>query len=97
MFACVQVIAGKDKGTVAEVEKVIPNRGMIVVKGVNVKVSRVQSSRRGQGLVFEPATAATSCRHRGASQPETRTGPSSLYWTAAAAGPRTVGTNVGRS
>ena len=34
-----QVIAGADKGTVAEVEKVIPTRGMIVVKGVNVKVS----------------------------------------------------------
>lgn len=33
-----QVIAGKDKGTVAEVEKVNPTRGMIVVKGVNVKV-----------------------------------------------------------
>lgn len=36
-----QVIAGKDKGTVAEVERVIPNRGMIVVKGVNVKVSKL--------------------------------------------------------
>jgi hypothetical protein len=33
-----QVVAGKDKGTVAEVEKVLPTRGMIVVKGVNVKV-----------------------------------------------------------
>lgn len=33
-----QVIAGKDKGTVAEIEKVLPTRGMVVVKGVNVKV-----------------------------------------------------------
>ena len=35
---CCQVIAGNDKGSVAEVERVIPTRGMIVVKGVNVKV-----------------------------------------------------------
>jgi hypothetical protein len=34
----VQVIAGKDKGTIAEVEKVVPTRGLIVVKGVNIKV-----------------------------------------------------------
>jgi ribosomal protein L24 len=33
------VVAGKDKGTVAEVEKVIPTRGMVVIKGVNVTVS----------------------------------------------------------
>ena len=32
------MIAGNDKGSVAEVERVIPTRGMIVVKGVNVKV-----------------------------------------------------------
>jgi ribosomal protein L24 len=32
------VIAGKDKGTVAEIERVIPTRGMVVVKGVNIKV-----------------------------------------------------------
>jgi len=38
----VQVVAGKDKGTVAEVEKVLPTRGMIVVKGVNVKVRNVK-------------------------------------------------------
>jgi len=37
---CLQVIAGSDKGTVAEVEKVLPAKGMIVVKGVNVKVRR---------------------------------------------------------
>lgn len=37
-MAVVQVIAGSDKGTVAEVEKVLPAKGMIVVKGVNVKV-----------------------------------------------------------
>jgi hypothetical protein len=34
------VIAGKDKGTVAEIEKVLPSRGMVVVKGVNVKVRK---------------------------------------------------------
>lgn len=43
-----QVIAGKDKGTVAEIEKVLPTKGMVVVKGVNVKVratALAQSSR----------------------------------------------------
>jgi ribosomal protein L24 len=35
------VIAGKDKGTVAEVEKVLASRGLIVVKGVNKHVSHV--------------------------------------------------------
>lgn len=38
----VQVIAGSDKGTVAEVEKVLPAKGMIVVKGVNVKTRNVK-------------------------------------------------------
>lgn len=49
-----QVVAGKDKGTVAEVEKVLPTRGMIVVKGVNVKVRPYSSLvlGRGLGLVF---------------------------------------------
>ncbi|KAF6258527.1 translation protein SH3-like domain-containing protein [Scenedesmus sp. NREL 46B-D3] len=37
----VQVISGKDKGTVAEVEKVIATRGMVVVKGVNITVRNV--------------------------------------------------------
>lgn len=37
-YCCCQVIAGKDKGTVAEIERVVPTRGMVVVKGVNVKV-----------------------------------------------------------
>eukprot|EP00882_Tetradesmus_deserticola_P005828 GHRQ01006135.1.p1 GENE.GHRQ01006135.1~~GHRQ01006135.1.p1 ORF type:complete len:200 (+),score=111.38 GHRQ01006135.1:103-702(+) len=37
----VQVISGKDKGTVAEVEKVISTRGMVVVKGVNITVRNV--------------------------------------------------------
>lgn len=43
MLACVllplQVVAGKDKGTVAEIEKVISTRGLVVVKGVNITVS----------------------------------------------------------
>ncbi|WIA41560.1 hypothetical protein OEZ86_008926 [Tetradesmus obliquus] len=37
----VQVVSGKDKGTVAEVEKVISTRGMVVVKGVNITVRNV--------------------------------------------------------
>ncbi|KAF8056755.1 RPL24 [Scenedesmus sp. PABB004] len=37
----VQVVAGKDKGTVAEVEKVIATRGLVVVKGVNITVRNV--------------------------------------------------------
>eukprot|EP00775_Hariotina_reticulata_P013593 gene13593-13718_t len=46
----VQVIAGSDKGTVAEVEKVIPTRGLIVVKGVNISVRNIAPrSKEEQG------------------------------------------------
>lgn len=55
-----QVIAGADKGTVAEVEKVIPTRGMIVVKGVNVKVSCLVLHGRNGLLVFLGPWAATA-------------------------------------
>lgn len=34
----VQVIAGKDKGTVAEIERVLTKKGEIIVKGVNIKL-----------------------------------------------------------
>jgi len=33
-----QVIAGEDKGAVGEVEKVLTKRGLVVIKGVNIKV-----------------------------------------------------------
>lgn len=33
-----QVIAGEDKGTVGEIEKVLTKKGLVVVKGVNIKV-----------------------------------------------------------
>jgi ribosomal protein L24 len=32
------VIAGDDKGAVGEVEKVLTKRGLVVIKGVNIKV-----------------------------------------------------------
>lgn len=44
LYLDVQVIAGKDKGTIAEVEKVVPTRGLIVVKGVNIKVGQTAGS-----------------------------------------------------
>eukprot|EP00879_Flechtneria_rotunda_P000892 GHRR01001019.1.p1 GENE.GHRR01001019.1~~GHRR01001019.1.p1 ORF type:complete len:199 (+),score=84.17 GHRR01001019.1:214-810(+) len=37
----VQVVAGKDKGTVAEIEKVIPKKGLVVVKGVNITLRNI--------------------------------------------------------
>ncbi|GBF92468.1 50S ribosomal protein, chloroplastic [Raphidocelis subcapitata] len=33
----VQVIAGEDKGAVGEIEKVLTKKGLVVVKGVNIK------------------------------------------------------------
>jgi len=44
-----QVIAGKDKGTVAEVEKVDTSHGLITVKGVNIKASRGSATGGGGG------------------------------------------------
>ncbi|KAI8464365.1 MAG: plastid ribosomal protein L24 [Monoraphidium minutum] len=44
----VQVIAGEDKGTVGEVEKVLTKRGLVVIKGVNIKVRNVKPRNKDE-------------------------------------------------
>lgn len=44
----VQVIAGDDKGAVGEVEKVLTKRGLVVVKGVNIKLRNVKPRTRDE-------------------------------------------------
>lgn len=41
----VQVITGSDKGTVAEVIKVLPNRDMVIVEGVNMKKKHMKPTQ----------------------------------------------------
>jgi ribosomal protein L24, bacterial/organelle len=41
----VQVITGSDKGTVAEVLRVLPNRDMVIVEGVNMKKKHLKPTQ----------------------------------------------------
>lgn len=41
----VQVITGSDKGTVAEVLKVLPSRDMVIVEGVNMKKKHMKPTQ----------------------------------------------------
>ncbi|MGK7930242.1 MAG: 50S ribosomal protein L24 [Microcystaceae cyanobacterium] len=52
----VQVIAGRDKGKVGEVLKVIPKTSQVVVEGVNIKTKHVKPTseeEKGQITTFE--------------------------------------------
>jgi large subunit ribosomal protein L24 len=44
----VQVISGKDKGTVAEVIKTYPSTSKVLVKGVNIKTKHVKPQQEGE-------------------------------------------------
>ncbi len=44
----VQVIAGRDKGKVGEVLRVIPKESKVVVQGVNVKTKHVKPQQEGE-------------------------------------------------
>jgi large subunit ribosomal protein L24 len=44
----VQVITGKDKGTVAEVLKTYPSLSKVLVKGVNIKTKHVKPQQEGE-------------------------------------------------
>ncbi|AFY65291.1 50S ribosomal protein L24 [Geitlerinema sp. PCC 7407] len=44
----VQVISGKDKGTVGEVLKAIPQEGKVIVKGVNIRTKHVKPRQEGE-------------------------------------------------
>lgn len=44
----VQVIAGEDKGTVGEISEVLTKKGLVVVKGVNIKVRNVKPRNRDE-------------------------------------------------
>ncbi|MFP4132730.1 MAG: 50S ribosomal protein L24 [Halothece sp.] len=52
----VQVISGKDKGKVGEIQQVIPKESRVVVEGVNVRTKHVkpqQEGEKGQIITFE--------------------------------------------
>lgn len=52
----VQIIAGRDKGKIGEVEKTLPRLSKIVVKGVNIRTKHVkpqQEGEKGQIVTFE--------------------------------------------
>lgn len=42
------VVTGKDKGKVAKILKSLPNEGMILVEGVNLKSKHVKPKRQGE-------------------------------------------------
>eukprot|EP00877_Chromochloris_zofingiensis_P008557 jgi/Chrzof1/3955/Cz13g14230.t1 len=44
----VQVVAGADKGTVAEITDVLTKKGMVVVKGVNIKIKNVSPKTKDE-------------------------------------------------
>jgi large subunit ribosomal protein L24 len=44
----VQVIAGKDKGTVSEILQVLPKEGRVIVKGVNIRTKHVKPKAEGE-------------------------------------------------
>lgn len=51
----VKVIAGDDKGTVGEVQQILRDRDMVIVKGVNTMVKHLRSGRndqKGQRIEF---------------------------------------------
>ena len=43
----VQIISGKHKGEISEVIKVIPKKGQVVVKDVNLKVKHARPTQEG--------------------------------------------------
>ncbi len=45
----VVVIAGRDKGTEGEIEKVLPSEGRAVVSGVNTVIRHTRQSQTSQG------------------------------------------------
>lgn len=44
----VQVIAGRDKGTIGEVLKTYPTNSKVLVKGVNIKTKHVKPQQEGE-------------------------------------------------
>jgi large subunit ribosomal protein L24 len=58
----VQVIAGKDKGKVGEVLKVIPKTSQVLVKGVNIRTRHVKPRQDGESgqIVTEEAPIHSS-------------------------------------
>ncbi|MEL6400759.1 MAG: 50S ribosomal protein L24 [Cyanobacteria bacterium J06626_4] len=58
----VQVIAGKDKGKVGEVLKVMPRSSQVLVKGVNIRTRHVKPQQDGESgqIVTEEAPVHSS-------------------------------------
>ena len=58
----VQVIAGKDKGKVGEITRVLPKLGRVVVEGVNIRTKHVKARAEGESgqIVTEEASIHSS-------------------------------------
>lgn len=62
----VQVIAGRDKGKVGEIVKVIPQESKVIIKGVNVRTKHVkpqQDGEKGQIATFEAPIHSSNVMH----------------------------------
>jgi large subunit ribosomal protein L24 len=44
----VQIIAGKEKGKIGEILRVIPETSKVVVKGVNIKTKHIKPQQEGE-------------------------------------------------
>ncbi len=66
-YACahdVQVIAGKDKGTVAEIERVLTKKGEVIVKGVNIKLKNEKPKAENEQVRLSMQVAHTASAAR---------------------------------
>lgn len=53
----IQVIAGKDKGTIGEVIKALPETSQVIVKGVNFRTKHVKPQGEGESGRIDTAEA----------------------------------------
>lgn len=59
----VQVISGKDKGTVGKVLITFPKKGKIVVEGVNIKTKHIKPSQQNpKGQIIKVPAPIFSCK-----------------------------------
>ena len=49
----VKVIAGKEKGRTGKVRKVMPEKGQVLVEGINMRTKHVKATSEGPGRKFK--------------------------------------------
>merc|ERR1712060_691931 len=58
----VKVVSGDDKGEISEVVRSYPKSGMIIVKGVNLKVKHVKPQRGEAGMIKRSEYPIPQCK-----------------------------------